>query len=75
MTPEAKRIRSAINRLALQRVSTCSTDTSRFCLTGDPRLCCFCGIVIRYGAKYRRASTIRAHEPCFKAVAEEYKNK
>lgn len=75
MTPDAKRIRSAINRLALQRVSTCNTDTPRFCLVVDPRLCCFCGIVIRYGDKYRRASTIRAHEPCFKAAAEEYKNK
>lgn len=76
MTPEAKRIRSAINRFALTHTSECRRDAPKFLRRGDPRhCCCFCSNAIHAGDQYRNAGSIRAHETCFKAVAEEYKTR
>lgn len=73
-TPEAKRIRAAINRLALTQPRTRKVEV-RFVRAGDPSLCCFCTHAIPHGDTYRNAGTIMAHETCFKAVAEEYKSR
>jgi hypothetical protein len=75
-TPEAKRIRSAINRLALKPMSHCRAEPKGFIRAGDQRVCCcFCSCPVHYGEEYRNAGSIRAHEFCFKAVAQEYKSR
>lgn len=77
MTPEAKRIRAAINRLALRPIQTCLVGPGmRLVRRGDPKVCCcFCANAVKQFDQYRNAGSIRAHETCFKAVAEEYKSR
>jgi hypothetical protein len=66
MTIEAKRIRAAINSLALTPIRVKAMR---------PAPCCFCGHPIEPGTQYRRASHLDAHEICFQAVAREFKNR
>lgn len=63
-TAAAKRIREAINALALTPIRTKAMR---------PAPCGFCNQPIEPGTQYRRASNIDAHELCFQAVAREYK--
>jgi hypothetical protein len=59
-----KRLRAAINRLALVSVSKCRTQHS----------CCFCTQPIVYGDEYRNAGpNLRSHILCFEAVSRDLK--
>jgi hypothetical protein len=64
MTAAKKRIRAALNSLALMPIRTRAMR---------PTPCSFCTQPIQPGTQYRRASNIDAHETCFQAVAHEYR--
>jgi hypothetical protein len=69
MTPAAKRIQGACNRLALAKVKMCR----RVPASGVPHKCSFCDQPIRTPALYReKGPSLRAHNDCFLAVARDY---
>jgi len=66
MTPRQKRLVHAINRLALGRLLTATNRLSA--------KCALCACDIGQGLEYRNAGTLKAHEICFRALAQEAKN-
>jgi hypothetical protein len=69
MTPAAKRLRDACNRLALAQVKMCRKVPA----SGVPHRCSFCDNAVRVGQEYReKGPVLRAHDDCFKAVARDF---
>jgi hypothetical protein len=66
MTQRKRRLLAAVNRLALRPLHTASARLNAECT--------FCTLAIRAGDAYRSAGSLKAHEPCFRALAQEIKS-
>lgn len=65
MKPRRRRLVHAINRLALARLVRATGRLSA--------KCALCTCDITQGTEYRNAGTLKAHEICFQALAQQAK--